>query len=139
MRPALLDDLGLGAAIEWLTADFSRRTGVAVALDLAAADCAQGDAMVTALFRITQECLTNVARHAQATQVRISLLQVGPNLELTVTDDGKGMATPATASSEGLGLIGIRERAIMLNGAATFSSRADAGTTIKIVVPMNNC
>ena len=139
LRPALLDDLGLGAAIEWLTADFSRRTGVAVALDLAAADCAQGDAMVTALFRITQECLTNVARHAQATQVRISLLQVGPNLELTVNDDGKGMVTPVAVSSEGLGLIGIRERAIMLNGAATFSSRADAGTTIKIVVPMSNC
>lgn len=138
LRPTLLDDLGLGAAMEWLAADFSRRTGVAVTLDLAAEHCAQGDAMVTSLFRIMQECLTNVARHAEATQVSISLLQVDDNLELTIDDNGRGMDTAGEYKDDGQGLVGIRERAIMLNGTAIFSSHADAGTTIKIVVPMSS-
>ena len=137
LRPTLLDDLGLGAAMEWLAADFSRRTGVTVTLDLAAENYAEGDAMVTALFRIMQESLTNVARHAEATQVQISLLRVGDSLELTIDDNGKGMASAGESRDIGQGLIGIRERAIMLNGIATFSSGADAGTTIKIVIPLS--
>ncbi|MDD5248705.1 MAG: PAS domain S-box protein [Rhodocyclaceae bacterium] len=134
LRPTLLDDLGLGAAIEWLAADFGAKTGIVVELDLAAADSAQGDALATALFRITQECLTNVARHAAATQVNISLRRDGDVLELIVADNGKGMA--GGTSRGGHGLIGIRERAIMLGAKATFVSSPGAGTAVKVAIPL---
>lgn len=136
LRPTLLDDLGLGAAIEWLAADFSRKTGIDIVVDLAAADRARGDALVTALFRIVQECLTNVVRHAAATQVRISLLQIGATLELKVADNGKGLTEVAASADGGYGLVGIRERAILLGANATFVSHPGAGTEIGIVIPL---
>ncbi|MGE5467224.1 MAG: PAS domain S-box protein [Ignavibacteria bacterium] len=136
LRPALLDDLGLCPAIEWLARDFSGRTGIAVELDLAAEDCDYGDEMATALFRITQECLTNVARHAEAKRVGISLRLEEGVLTLVVKDDGKGMDASATAKTGGYGLIGIRERAIMLGAKATFLSRPGAGTTVTVAIPM---
>ncbi len=137
LRPALLDDLGLCAAIEWLAADFSAKTGVAVDLDLDVdlAVCCQTEELATALFRITQECLTNVARHAEATQVRISLHNEGRCVALAVADNGKGM-TQDGGGSGGHGLIGIRERALMLGAEAKFISSPGAGTAVTVVVPL---
>ncbi|HEX8988002.1 MAG TPA: PAS domain S-box protein [Rhodocyclaceae bacterium] len=136
LRPALLDDLGLCPAMEWLAADFSAKTGIAVELDLAAEDRAQGDELATALFRITQECLTNVARHAEATQVRISLRTDDGRLVLAVTDNGKGIRLSDPGKPSGHGLIGIRERAIMLGAEAAFVSNPGAGTTVRIAIPL---
>jgi PAS domain S-box-containing protein len=136
LRPALLDDLGLCPAIEWLAADFSAKTGIAIELDLDSDDCAQGDELATALFRITQECLTNVARHAEATQVRISLKREGDLLALAVSDDGKGLVAESTGKPHGHGLIGMRERAIMLGAEAAFISSPGAGTTVRIAIPL---
>ncbi len=137
LRPTLLDDLGLGAAIEWLAADFSAKTGIAVDLDLAGAGSARGEARATALFRITQECLTNVARHAAATRLCISLRVDGDVLELAVADNGKGMAEDAAAKRGSHGLIGIRERAIMLGAEATFVSSPGAGTAVRVAIPLD--
>jgi PAS domain S-box-containing protein len=136
LRPALLDDLGLCPAIEWLAADFSAKTGLEVALDLDDQSCGQEDTLATALFRITQECLTNVARHAAATQVRISLRREGGVLALTIADDGKGLAQAEGGKLVGHGLIGIRERAIMLGAEAAFISGPGAGTTVRISIPL---
>ena len=137
LRPTVLDDLGLGAAIEWLADDFKRKTGVDVQLDLAADDCAEGDALVTSLFRIVQECLTNVVRHAGATQVRISLLQVNAALELKVADNGRGMTAGMRASEGGNGLVGIRERALMLGASAVVASWPGEGTEVKVTIPLD--
>lgn len=135
LRPTLLDDLGLAAAIEWLAADFSRRSGIAVAVDLAAQDDAQSDPLVSSLFRIVQESLTNVARHAEATQVWIALMRAGPEIHLIIADNGKGAVAGTAQDGGGHGLIGIRERAIMLGGRASFSMSPGAGTTIVVTVP----
>jgi PAS domain S-box-containing protein len=136
LRPALLDDLGLCPAIEWLAADFSAKTGIAVDLDLAADEGTHGDALATALFRITQECLTNVARHAGATQVRISLRYEDNQLIFAVSDNGKGIVQSDKPKARGHGLIGIRERAIMLGAEAEFISTPGAGTTVRISIPL---
>jgi PAS domain S-box-containing protein len=136
LRPALLDDLGLCPAIEWLATDFSAKTGIEVDLDLDEELCAHDDTLATALFRITQECLTNVVRHAEATRVRIDLQRDGAALTLTIADDGKGMAAPEEGKPGGHGLIGIRERAIMLGAKAMFIGTPGAGTTIRISVPL---
>lgn len=136
LRPALLDDLGLCPAIEWLAADFSAKTGLDVEVELDEELCDQDDTLATALFRITQECLTNVARHAEATQVRISLRREGGMLALTIADDGKGLADADNGKPGGHGLIGIRERAIMLGAEAAFISSPGAGTTVRISIPL---
>ncbi|MBI4986454.1 MAG: PAS domain S-box protein [Rhodocyclales bacterium] len=137
LRPTLLDELGLGAAIEWLADDFKRKTGVAVSLDLAAEELARGEALVTSLFRIVQECLTNVARHSGATEVGVSLLQVDAGLELKIVDNGKGMTAAARNGPGGNGLVGIRERALMLGATAMVASWPGEGTEVKVVVPLD--
>jgi PAS domain S-box-containing protein len=136
LRPALLDDLGLCPAIEWLATDFAARSGLAVDLDLNEEFCTQDDTLATALFRITQECLTNVARHAEATQVRISLRREGDRLALVVSDNGKGIPEGAAGKSGGHGLIGMRERAIMIGAEASFISSPGGGTTVRISIPL---
>ncbi|HEX8963297.1 MAG TPA: PAS domain S-box protein [Rhodocyclaceae bacterium] len=137
LRPALLDDLGLCAAIEWLAADFSAKTGLEMELDLDDAPCMQDDKVATALFRITQECLTNVARHAEASQVRISLRSEDDMLVLEVADNGKGLPPGEQGRPGGHGLIGIRERAIMLGAQAAFISGPGAGTAVRITIPLD--
>ena len=107
LRPAVLDDLGLAAAMEWLGRDFSARSGVAVTMDLGAEDWAPEPELATALFRIVQESLTNVARHAQASRVDISLTRGGGQLRLEVADDGRGMPPEAADKKGHFGLLEI--------------------------------
>jgi signal transduction histidine kinase len=136
LRPLVLDDLGLVAGLEWLVQDFSKRTGIEVALNVDVGDIAPGDAQASALFRILQESLTNVARHAQANRVRVALAHDGGRLKLTVQDNGKGLDEGAGAGRAGsFGLLGIRERAIMLGGQASFSSRPGEGTLVDVSIP----
>lgn len=134
LRPTMLDDLGLGPAMQWLADDFALRTGIAVTVDLAGQDLAQGDEIVTALFRITQECLTNIAKHAGATAASLWLRQDGATLELGIADNGIGMAEGR--GKGGFGLVGIRERALMIGASATISSQPGDGTVVRIAVPL---
>lgn len=138
LRPLMLDDLGLVAAAEWLVEEFSKQTGIQVSLDLQAGDSALGDSLATSIFRILQESLTNVARHAEATRIHISLTYRKERLVLKVQDNGKGMSPGAARKTRSFGLIGIRERAYMLGGEAHISSEPRTGTTIEVAIPVRS-
>lgn len=136
LRPSVLDQLGLAAAIEWLGSDFRRRTGIQVDLDLAAeADGIPGE-ISSAAFRILQEALTNVARHAGARRVTIQLRRSPPLLELTVTDDGCGMQAERLESGLSLGLVGMRERALACGAEFTVAATPGRGTTVSLRIPV---
>lgn len=134
LRPRMLDDVGFGEAVAWQASEFARRSGVAVDVDFAAAPCVKDDAIATALFRIVQESLTNVARHSGATRVKVRL-RLDPTdqvLLLTVHDDGRGMAAK---KGQGIGLVSMRERALALGGTLRVTSRPGRGTRIDVSVP----
>ena len=135
LRPLVLDDLGFAAAAGWYVDQFSARTGLPVTLMLPEKDWQHDGALATALFRILQESLTNVARHAKATQVEVKLELRGENWLLSIRDNGKGFAQNA-ASSNGIGLIGMRERAHILGGSFSIVSAPGEGTTIEAVIPL---
>ena len=135
LRPLILDDLGFGEAVKWQTSEFTKRSGLAVALDLNAADAVTDDALATALFRVVQESLTNVARHAHASQIHIRLVQEGGSLLLTVRDDGQGMAE-VVGRGKGVGLISMRERATAMGGSLRINSSPGEGTEIAVTVPL---
>lgn len=136
LRPLVLDDLGLIAALEWLADDFMRHAAVEVTLDIEVEQLDVDERTATAIFRIVQESLTNVARHAEATEVRIALAIEDGRLLLSITDNGKGMAADAANRARGFGLVGIRERAFMCGGEFTLSSEPDEGTTIAVSIPI---
>lgn len=133
LRPAMLDDLGLGPAIEWQAREFSRRTGVPANVSLSGDLSALEDRHKTALFRIVQEALTNVARHASATAVDIRLSAGPSSVHLEVSDNGAGMDGAATRG--GLGLLGIEERARELGGALAIHSQPGNGTRLEVELP----
>jgi len=135
LRPLILDDLGFAEAVSWQTRDFAKRSALEVTLNLPAADLVQGDALATALFRIVQESLTNVARHANATQVEINLTTEGDKLILTIKDNGQGIQDHARQG--GIGLVSMRERAISIGAHFNIVSRPHAGATIEVTVPLN--
>ena len=136
LRPGVLDDFGLLAAIEWQAQEFEKRAGIPCTLLLAIEDIHLEDAASTALFRIVQEALTNVARHAEATTVAISLKQEGDTLHLKVKDNGKGIAEDAMTGSASLGILGMRERARFLGGEVSITGLAKKGTTVEVTVPL---
>jgi signal transduction histidine kinase len=135
LRPGLLDDLGLVAALEWLASDFQQRSGVecVVALD---EEIELDAARSTALFRICQESLTNVARHARATRVRISLHASNSNAVLSIVDNGKGAAAEEIAHRGSFGIIGMTERARALGGHVTIDGAPGEGTRVKVTLPL---
>jgi PAS domain S-box-containing protein len=138
LRPGVLDDLGLVAALEWQAQEFERRTGLMCVMQSNVADDERFDrAFSTALFRAFQETLTNVARHGEATHVDVSLERDAECLELRITDDGVGITPEAIASPESLGLLGIRERARRLGGSATVSRSPTGGTVVSVRVPLS--
>jgi PAS domain S-box-containing protein len=136
LRPGVLDNLGLVDALEWYTADFERRTGIACLFE-------HGDAphipetVATAAYRITQEALTNVARHAAATRVFVILQNTGNILMLTAVDDGCGFKPNEMSEMEALGLVGMRERAALVGGVLDVQSNAGAGTRVIFKVPID--
>ena len=132
LRPLILDDLGLGAAIEWQVQEFQKRTGVTCTAHLLVDDAAASPSTATALFRILQESLTNVARHAQASQVTVTLSASGEELCLSVADNGRGM--PSSPAAKSLGILGMRERAHAHGGAVAVSS-GPGGTTVEARMP----
>ncbi|MBI2882440.1 MAG: PAS domain S-box protein [Candidatus Methylomirabilis oxyfera] len=136
LRPGLLDDLGLMAAVEWQAQEFQSRTGIRVHLTAAPSELDLDREYSTALFRIMQEALTNVARHAQATVVYIALKADAERLLLEVIDNGTGITPDALADRRAFGLLGMRERALLLGGQVVISGRPGQGTTVTLVVPL---
>ena len=134
LRPLVLDDLGFSAAASWYVDQFAARTGLPVDLSLPDADPERGDAVATALFRVLQESLTNVARHAQATRVWVSLNLENDAWVLSVRDDGVGFVHE-TGRAGDIGLVGMRERAQNLGGRFSVISAPGRGTTIEIAIP----
>jgi len=135
LRPVMLDDLGLVAAVENLLHEFSERSGITVSLETDAKDVEFREPLGTALYRMLQEALTNVARHAQATEVKVAIRNEGGNLIVRARDNGKGIGTVPLASEKSFGLLGIRERAHTLGGKAEIFSPPEGGTVVEIVIP----
>lgn len=133
LRPTALN-LGIVPALEWLVDDFGRRTGIACTLD-ACDEIEMDDTQATAVFRIVQESLTNVARHAQASTVEVILARTATGLELRARDDGVGFDTAACRGGS-FGLLGIRERALLLGATTRIASAPGQGTTIAIDIPL---
>jgi signal transduction histidine kinase len=134
LRPGVLDDLGLVAAVEWAAEEFQARTGIQCHVSLPDVDIAMDPERATALFRIFQETLTNVARHANATQVNVKLVQ-NCDLSLEVRDNGKGMPEKQLSAGQSLGILGMRERALLLGGELTISGGPGKGTIVKVRIP----
>ena len=135
LRPALLDDLGLVAAIQWQAKEFSKRTGIPSDVS-APKEAAKLDRdLSTALFRIFQESLTNVARHAQASRVKVRFAQGKEGVALEIADNGRGIREAEASASTSLGLIGMRERLRPWNGQVEVTGREGQGTTVHVKVP----
>jgi signal transduction histidine kinase len=134
LRPSMLDDLGLRAALGWHVRDFTRRYGVDVELTVDGELDTVPDRHQTCVYRVVQEALTNCVRHAQARSVTVSVTGRDDGLNLSVTDDGMGF-DPAQRR-DGLGLRGIEERVKELGGNLTITSAAGQGTTLSMYLPM---
>jgi PAS domain S-box-containing protein len=138
LRPGVLDDLGLAAAIEWQASEFASRNGVQCQVSVPPVDLHLDGDRATATFRIFQECMTNVIRHAQAKSVRVDLRQEEENILLVVEDDGIGFCESGLSNSLGsLGLLGMKERAQFCGGDVEISSSPGKGTTVTIRVPVD--
>ena len=137
LRPLMLDDLGLNAAIEWLAEGWERRMGISVRLRLCADDPPLGQSVSIALYRMVQEALTNVARHAHATKVKIAIWHEDGELVLTVRDNGVGFTEPSMYHDGSHGLMGIRERAYMLGGTMEIGNSPGGGGRIAVRLPLD--
>jgi signal transduction histidine kinase len=135
LRPTILDDLGLAAAIRWQAREFAQRSSVTFDLDLPADDAPLAPASALALFRILQEALTNAVRHAQADNVHIGLTIDADAAVLTVADDGRGVTSEELERPTSLGIVGIRERALAVGGEVTITGSPEHGTALTVRVP----
>lgn len=137
LRPGLLDDFGLVAAIEWHAQEFEQRTGVSCQVSSDLDEATLSPEQSTALFRIFQEALTNVARHAAAAIVRVRIFREAGELVLSVVDDGRGINKENLSSARSLGVIGMRERATLLGGAVQITGASGGGTRVVARVPVS--
>jgi signal transduction histidine kinase len=135
LRPGILDDVGLRAAIEWQAEDFTRRTGTPCSVRAELGDLQLERGLATNVFRIFQEALTNIARHAGARHVEVSLGLDHGQLRLEIADDGVGLPEVGPRGTT-LGILGMRERAWRLGGECTVKRRVPHGTTVTVVVPL---
>jgi PAS domain S-box-containing protein len=135
LRPLVLDDLGLVPAIEWAAQTFSQRTGVACELDVDERLELQ-EPYATAVFRIVQESLANVAKHARAGHVKVRVAREGDDMVLRVADDGAGFRTSDPRKPQSLGLAGLRERAHLLRGSVEIDSEPGRGTVVEARIPV---
>jgi PAS domain S-box-containing protein len=136
LRPSILDDLGLLAALEWEGAELGRRTGINTRVRGPREPPALDDEHATAIFRIFQEALTNVARHSGAKTVRATLSKTEKDIVLEVIDDGSGFEPAALANPRSLGIVGMRERARILGGTLHLEGRPGAGARLWVTIPL---
>jgi len=135
LRPPILDQLGLPAALEWLAQDFSRRSGIHCTATILSTNVGINSELGTALFRIVQEALTNVLRHSQATTVNIELGLRSGCVTLEINDDGRGITEAGTTGPASLGILGMRERAAALGGVLEVAPRQEGGTRVAAWFP----
>ena len=135
LRPVILDDFGLEAALRWLAEGFSTRTGIAVELESHYSGRLP-DETETHLFRIAQEALTNVARHSGAKRVRMKLETQREQICLSIEDNGRGLPAATATNGRGMGMIGMRARARSAGGDLSVQSRPGEGVSIKVRAPI---
>jgi signal transduction histidine kinase len=135
LRPKVLDDFGLVPALERLTQGFAEHTGIAVDLEASSITERLPKEVETAIYRIVQESLTNVVKHARADRVSVLLTRADGRIKAVIEDDGTGF-DPAAPDGGGVGLVGMRERIELLDGTLTVESSATSGTTVAVEVPV---
>ena len=138
LRPGILDDLGLTAALEWETNKFEERTGIRCNLIISPYDISFDDKINITVFRLVQEACTNVARHSKATELEITITQELTKLNLVIKDNGIGITREQINNSKSFGLFGMRERLRNLKGGINFTGEPNKGTTVNIVIPLNS-
>jgi signal transduction histidine kinase len=136
LRPAILDSLGLVAAIEWQAEEFQKRTGILCEVRIEVKEWLWDQDFKTVCFRIFQETLTNVIRHAKASRVDISLVESEGKLVLTVRDNGRGISEKNIGDVGSIGIIGMKERAAQVGGEVFFFGLPGKGTTVTMRAPM---
>jgi PAS domain S-box-containing protein len=136
LRPGVLDQLGLGAAVEWQAREFHNRTGISCETTIWPDRIVVGPEQSTALFRILQEILTNVARHAKASNVYIRLEQSGEHVSLQVRDNGRGITDVEQSAPKAFGLLGMRLRVQQQGGVFDIQGRSETGTTVTVKIPL---
>jgi len=138
LRPGLLDAVGLTAAIEWQAKEFETRTGIRCRLKLPQTDIMLDQNRSVAVFRIFQEILTNVTRHAQASEVNVVMEVRDADLFLEARDNGRGIKASEFSNPKSLGLLGMRERALLLGGEFNIRGMRGKGTAVTVRIPLNN-
>ncbi|CAB3748470.1 histidine kinase [Burkholderia sp. MSh2] len=136
LRPLMLDDLGFAAAMQWLVEDFRRRHGIDCALHVDPPELQLDEPYATAVFRIAQEALANVARHAAASHASVALACGRRAIALTIRDDGTGFDPRLPRKSGSFGLVGLRERAYLVGGTLRIATTLGEGTTIDVEIPL---
>jgi len=137
LRPGVLDNLGLIAAIEWQAREFQLRTGITCHASTTVTETMWSPDFSTVFFRIFQETLTNIIRHANATEVNVSVTMEEHNLVLTIVDNGRGISPDEAGSAKSIGLIGMRERAALLSGEVHITGKPGEGTTVTVRIPVS--
>jgi len=136
LRPLMLDDLGFAAAMQWLVEDFRHRHGMACTLRVEPSELQLDEPYATAVFRIAQEALANVARHAAASSATVELVYRDETIALTIRDDGAGFDPGARRKSGSFGLVGLRERAYLVGGTLRIDTTLGVGTTVEVDIPV---
>ncbi|AWV03255.1 sensor histidine kinase [Burkholderia sp. JP2-270] len=138
LRPLMLDDLGFAAAMQWLVEDFRHRHGIACALHVEPTELQLDEPYATAVFRIAQEALANIARHAAASHADVDLVHRDDAIALTIRDDGAGFDPGAPRKSSSFGLVGLRERAYLVGGTLRIATTLGEGTTVEVEIPLSH-
>ena len=137
LRPGILDELGLIAAIEWQTEEFEKLTNIKCSLVMPKDEIKLERNKTTAIFRIFQEALTNIARHSEAAKVTISLLNYQSNIFLEIQDNGKGITAEQVKDFKSLGIHGMKERAMVFGGQVYIEGITGKGTMVRVEIPLD--
>jgi signal transduction histidine kinase len=132
----MLDDLGLVPAVEWLVENFTLRTGVACELAVSTSELDLDRLHAAAVFRIIQESLANIAKHARASRAEVAIEEGDDDVTISVRDDGVGFSLGDPRKPNSFGLVGLRERAYLLGGEATIRSAPGQGTNVEVRLPL---
>ena len=136
LRPIVLDDMGVREAIEWEGKNFQAKTGIVCSVSSQGEEIQLAKDRAVALFRIFQEAMTNVARHAEATRVSVNITSNKTQILMKVSDNGKGMETSAMGKKKSLGIVGMKERAMFLGGELSVATENGSGTTVTLRIPI---
>jgi signal transduction histidine kinase len=137
LRPSMLDDLGLIAALEWQSDEFQKRFNIKSEIKNSISNLSLSHEKSTAIFRIYQECLTNILRHSYATEVQTTIYQLKDFLVMSIKDNGVGFDEMIINQKKSLGILGMKERTIMLGGSYYISSKKNEGVTVLVKLPLD--